>query len=262
MHKPRHARPSSRRPLAAAGVTALAASALAVPLTSHGPAPEAKVLIEPVRDASHVQHVTRDVPAAHLRSVSPGTVTVRPGDTLSAIAGRVCGDPASYLALAYNNGLANPDLIYAGQVFKVACQAAAQAVADRYGLPGSAPARHYAPQSAPQSPPPSPPQGAAVVTSVSGTFSCTGLEQLWGAAGGNPADALVAAEVAMAESGGNPNAVSPTDDFGLWQVNASNGDLATLSPAGSAHSAVVLSGNGTDWSAWTTFRTGAYAGLC
>lgn len=261
MHTPRHARPPRRRPLAALGVAALGAGTLAVPLASHGPAPEARTLIEPVRDASHVQHVTREAPAAHLREAAPGTVTVRPGDTLSAIAGRACGDQGAYLALAYNNGVANPDLIYAGQVFKVACQAAAQAIADRYGLLGSPSPQHVASNPG-ASAPPRPVQGAAVVTSVSGTFTCTGLEQLWGAAGGNPAAALTAAEIAMAESGGNPNAVSPTDDYGLWQVNASNGALATLSPAGSAHSAVVLSGDGTDWSAWTTFRTGAYAGRC
>ena len=63
--------------------------------------------------------------------------------------------------------------------------------------------------------------------SLSGTLGCSGLEQLWDAAGGNPSHAFMAAEIAMAESGGNPNALSPTDDFGYWQINASNGSLAT-----------------------------------
>lgn len=261
MHAPRHARPPRRRPLAALGVAALGAGTLAVPLASHGPAPEARTLIEPVRDASHVQHVTQGAPVAHLREAAPGTVTVRPGDTLSAIAGRACGSPDDYLALAYNNEVANPDLIYAGQVFKVACQAAAQAVADRYGLPGSSPPRHVVSRPS-ASAPPRPVQGAAVVTSVSGTFTCTGLEQLWGAAGGNPADAFTAAEIAMAESSGNPNAVSPTSDYGLFQINSSHGALATLNPYGNARAAVAISDDGRDWSAWTTFRTGAYAGRC
>ena len=49
----------------------------------------------------------------------------------------------------------------------------------------------------------------------------------------------MAAEIAMAESGGNPNAISPTDDFGLWQINASNGSLATLNPFQNAKSAIT-----------------------
>jgi LysM repeat protein len=203
------------------------------------------------------------MPAA-LPPAAPVTVTVRPGDTLSAIAGRACGDPADYFALAYNNNVANPDLIYAGQVFKVACQAAAQAIADKYGLlgssPPSSPVRHIVSHPGEALPPPV--QGAAVVTSVSGTFSCTGLEQLWGAAGGNPAAAFMAAEIAMAESGGNPNAVSPTDDFGLWQINGSHGALATLSPSGNARAAVAVSDDGTNWNPWTTFTSGAFRGRC
>jgi hypothetical protein len=66
----------------------------------------------------------------------------------------------------------------------------------------------------------------------------------------------------MAESGGNPNAISPTDDFGLWQINASNGSLATLNPYENARSAIVLSHDGTDWDPWTTYHIGAYYGQC
>src|SRR6202034_4447481 len=58
---------------------------------------------------------------------------------------------------------------------------------------------------------------------LSGTLSCSGLEQLWNAAGGNPADAFMAAEIAEAESSGNQYALSPTDDYGYWQINASHG---------------------------------------
>ena len=95
-----------------------------------------------------------------------------------------------------------------------------------------------------------------------GVYSCQGLETLWDAAGGNPGNAFLAAEIAKAESGGRSWAISPTDDYGLWQINASHGYLATLDPAGNARAAVLISGNGADWSAWTTYVTGAYAGLC
>jgi len=73
---------------------------------------------------------------------------------------------------------------------------------------------------------------------------------------------VMAADIAMAESGGNPNAISPTSDFGLWQINSSNGALATLNPLQNAKSAITLSGNGTNWGPWTTFTSGAYAGRC
>ena len=72
----------------------------------------------------------------------------------------------------------------------------------------------------------------------------------------------MAAEIAMAESGGNPNALSPTNDYGLWQINGSNGSLATFNPYQNAKSAIALSGNGTNWGAWTTYTSGAYQGRC
>ncbi len=95
-----------------------------------------------------------------------------------------------------------------------------------------------------------------------GDYSCSYLEKLWDAAGGSPGAAFMAAEIAMAESGGNPNAISPTDDYGLWQINASNGALATLDPYRNAKSAIVLSHDGSSWAPWTTYTSGAYSGRC
>ena len=96
----------------------------------------------------------------------------------------------------------------------------------------------------------------------SGSYSCSGLEGLWEEGGGSSGTAFMAAEIAMAESGGNPNAVSPTDDFGLWQINGSHGAMATLNPLGNAKSAISISGDGSNWGAWTTYTSGAYAGKC
>jgi hypothetical protein len=96
----------------------------------------------------------------------------------------------------------------------------------------------------------------------SGSYSCSGLEGLWEEAGGSSGTAFMAAEIAMAESGGNPNAVSPTDDFGLWQINGSHGSMATLNPLGNAKSAISISGDGSNWGAWTTYTSGAYSGKC
>ena len=64
----------------------------------------------------------------------------------------------------------------------------------------------------------------------------------------------MAAEIARAESGGNPGAISATDDLGLWQINkAAHPAQATLDPAANAKAAVSISSDGSNWSAWTTF---------
>jgi hypothetical protein len=85
-----------------------------------------------------------------------------------------------------------------------------------------------------------------------GIYSPSQLGALWLQAGGSPAAEGTAECIAHFESGGNANAISPTDDFGLWQINGSHGALATLNPASNARAAVIISDDGTDWGPWTT----------
>jgi hypothetical protein len=90
----------------------------------------------------------------------------------------------------------------------------------------------------------------AVTPAVSGeVYSYAGIEGLWLAAGGNPAYASTAACIAEHESGGRIGAVSATQDFGVFQEHD---DPAALNPQVSAVTAVRMSGDGTNWSAWTT----------
>lgn len=97
----------------------------------------------------------------------------------------------------------------------------------------------------------------------SGHYSCSRLESLWISQGGNPSRAFMAAEIARAESGGNSNAISPTADYGLWQINRwAWGSLASLDPVSNARAAIRISANGSNWSPWTTYRIGAYRGQC
>jgi hypothetical protein len=103
---------------------------------------------------------------------------------------------------------------------------------------------------------------SGVSRGISGTLGCSGLETLWINAGGNPGAAFIAAEIAMAESGGQQYATGPAGEEGYWQINPVNGSLATYDAYGNARSAIVLSLNGTDWSAWTTYTSGAYLGRC
>lgn len=96
-----------------------------------------------------------------------------------------------------------------------------------------------------------------------GYYSCTALENLWTSEGGNPGSAFIAAQIATAESGGNPGAISPTSDYGLWQINSSNapgGEM--LNPVANVREAISLSGNGSNWGPWTTYTSGIYASEC
>ena len=221
--------------------------------------------------------------ARHAAQVKSSYYTVRSGDTLSKIAERFYDKAADWGYIFHENAktVSDPNLIFAGE---------------KLYLPASVPADYkltdyYAPKHA--APAPAVTEAASVSTShssgshsstggssrvvvqsashgssggssrgLSGTLSCSGLEQLWDSAGGNPADAFMAAEIAEAESGGNQYALSPTDDYGYWQINASNGSLATYNAYGNARSAIILSDDGSNWNAWTTYHSGAYEGRC
>ena len=99
-----------------------------------------------------------------------------------------------------------------------------------------------------------------------GTLGCAGLERLWESAGGSPAAARTAASVAMAESAGRQYATNTnggqSTDRGYWQVNSVHGSLSTYGAHGNARAAVLISRDGRDWSPWTTYNSGAYAGRC
>lgn len=88
------------------------------------------------------------------------------------------------------------------------------------------------------------------------------LEGVWVQAGGNAQAAPMAAAIAMAESGGNSAAQdldsNGTVDRGLWQINSVHGSQSTFDVMGNARAAVAISNNGSDWSPWVTYQTGAY----
>lgn len=254
--KPRHAKPSRRyaavTAAAAVGVTG-AALPFGLAYASTPPAPPRPLsqgaALAMAGRAAHPARAARPARAA----ASPGRYVVRKGDTLSGIARRFCGNPGDYPALAANNAIADADLIYPGEAVRLACRAAAAAFAAHTDAAD--------PKSVPAARPVASPV-TATVTSVGGTLGCTGLEALWDAAGGAPGSAFMAAEIAMAESGGNQYALSPTDDRGYWQINASNGALSTFSAYGNARAAITLSDDGRSWSAWTTYTEGLYEGRC
>ena len=186
------------------------------------------------------------------RDSATRTYTVHSGDTLSLIAKRFYGNPADWGWLYHENKnvISNPNDIYPGEVLKVPSDPPANAASYDSS---------YTPKHA---------SSSTVLTSsttqLSGTLGCSGLEELWEDAGGSSSAAFMAAEIAMAESGGNQYALSPTDDYGYWQINLPSWGpaLATFDPIGNAKAAIQISDDGTNWEPWTTYQTGAYEGQC
>lgn len=179
-----------------------------------------------------------------MHALPPPVVTVRPGDTLSALAGRYCGDPGDYYALAYNNHVPDPDVIYPGQVFRVACQAAAQAIADAYPVPARQPAApaHYVSHPA-AAPAVQQAVSRPVVTSVSGTVGS------------------VQACIIARESGGNSQVVNPKSGAGglyqflpsTWSALGHSGlpENASVAEQNQAFAQEVAQDGG--YSAWTPY---------
>lgn len=86
---------------------------------------------------------------------------------------------------------------------------------------------------------------------------------------GFPASAIpIAVAIALAESSGNPGARcsnclgASEDSRGLWQINVkAHPQYAAVNlydPLTNAQAALAVSGGGSNWSPWTTFKTGAY----
>jgi Lysozyme like domain/LysM domain len=186
-------------------------------------------------------------------ATTPRHVTVKAGDTLSGISASLWGNPGSWRVLyaANRDTITNPDDIFPGEILTIpASRPAAPAVTGRRR--GTYQPRHA-----------KPPVTVLQDDVTGGTLGCGGLEGLWEDAGGSAGEAEVAASVAMAESGGDQYALSPTDDYGYWQINGSWGPaLATFNAEGNARAAVRISADGTDWDPWTTYTDDAYAGRC
>ena len=232
------------------------------------------VAASPAATAPHVVRAHLDDAARALagHATARRTYTVQAGNTLSGITERFYGQDADWRSLYAANEakISNPNMIYVGEELRlprhlpapaaVAAQPSASggsthttAYTPRHAASGSGAASGAASASQPS---------AATTTNLSGTLSCSGLEALWVEAGGSTAAEVTAASVAMAESGGNQFATGTVGERGYWQINPVNGSLSTYDPYGNARAAVIMSGNGTNWSPWTTYTSGAYAGRC
>lgn len=113
------------RSVRVATVSALAAVSTTGLIAATAGAATSRVRAAPANSSAHA--VLADVLAtAENPSASSGTYTVEPGDTLSAIAARF---GTSVEAIAATNGIADPNLIYAGQVISIPSGTVAVSVA-------------------------------------------------------------------------------------------------------------------------------------
>jgi len=252
MRTGRHARPSQVHNVAEAAckaapamaiagvlITGTQAHAAAVPARATTIAEQLYASGVPAAAAPVAARVRTDALVVHHEPAR--RYTVRTGDTLSLIAQRFYGSPADWrwLYQANRSVIKDPNVIYPGEVLNV---------------PYEPPARTT----------PSAPAGSTVRTTsaLSGTLSCSGLEELWEEAGGSDTEAVMAASIAMAESSGEEFATGAAGERGYWQINPDHGSLSTYDPLGNAKAAVIISDDGANWTPWTTFTSGAYRGRC
>jgi Lysozyme like domain len=110
-------------------------------------------------------------------------------------------------------------------------------------------------------------------TVTPGRFSFSQLVNLAQSAGFNASDAITAAAIAIAESGGNPSAYNPEiaasapcglGSYGLWQIYLNAHPEFTgqnlYDPSINAQAAFsVWKGAGNSFSPWSTFKSGVYS---
>jgi len=216
--------------------------------------------------AAGTETASAEVASSHHSDAARRTYTVRTGDTLSGVTQRFYGKDANWRSLyaANESKISNPNLIYVGEELRLPRHLPAPAAmpAQSSASTTSYTPRHASSGGASGASSQAAVSTAATTTNLSGTLGCGGLEALWVKAGGSPAVEVTAASIAMAESGGNQFATGTVGERGYWQINPVNGSLSTYDPYGNARAAVIMSGNGTNWSPWTTYTSGAYAGRC
>lgn len=260
---------SSDSPVAAAFTAAAAgaaagAVAMAMAVPGSAPAPSPAAALPGPRVTTVAVHRVAPAAAASLRASR--IAVVRRGDSLSAIASRL-QIPWQALWEANRHKVANPNLIYPGQVLHVPRRPEISSLLARYRARPWAPVALTARAGGDHEPDGDGDEraparhGGTARFSGGGTLSCAGLEQLWMSAGGPPAVARTMAAIAMAESGGYQYAHNPSGASGYWQILGQVVGGNIYSPSVNAANAVAKYRAG-GFSPWVTYTSGAYAGRC
>jgi LysM repeat protein len=194
-----------------AAAACLAPQAMAEPLPAHSAAQPAAVTDAASYTSvstAHLLAAPRQLPARKASTATAVKYTVRPGDSLSAIAGRVYHNSDAWPVLYWANHsqIRWANIITAGQVLRVPAKPAK--IPNAPSLLGpAAPAGVAAPApaaAAPVSPAYAPVQSTAVVAS--------------GYSGGTPGGSFGQCVVAR-ESGGNSQVMNSSGHYGLYQFS-------------------------------------------
>jgi hypothetical protein len=249
-------RMSKTRVLAAVGAVAVGAAAI-LPL---GPSlyqhhdQHSAVSLSSLSDSAYMQ----DTPAIkrfvvkNVRTNTEQTYVVKTGDSLSVVAKLYHTSWKGLYCFNRKRIGVSPDSLPVGTklVIKTAfCK-----------LPAPTPVVQHNSQPAPVSQP----QPNPVPNSGSGPYySCSQLETLWVDNGGPASVEVIAASIAMAESGGYEYATEPvTKAAGFWQILGQVVPGNIYDPTVNAENAVKKYNDAGGFSPWTTYTSGAYAGRC
>jgi nucleoid-associated protein YgaU len=164
---------------------------------------------------------------------SPQDYVIRPGDTLSGIAQKLCGAAGDWADVWHANPqITDPDLIYAGYQLTVACSGGQGA-----GLPAAAAS------SGPSSDGASDGDDGSSLASASPSSSPSSGSSASSSGGGsyvNPASySGFQACVISRESGGNSQVMNSTGHYGLYQFSAATWAAAGGNPNDFGHASVA-----------------------
>ena len=241
-HRGRHRKPGKTAKVTriiAPGVTTGAFVSLAVAASATGA--QAQVLHA---EALYPKTVQASVPVQqyiprHAVLTSSDEVTVHPGDTLSGLAGRYCGNPETWTGWwNYNHKTlhwGNPDVISPGQHVIPDCRV--EHIWLRQPAVTTADVQYHHQYSG--------------TYSGGGNLSFGGLEALWVSAGGPAWAESSAAAVAECESGGRQYAFNPSGASGYWQILGEVVPGNVFDPMTNAHNAVSkFEASGDTWAQW------------
>jgi LysM repeat protein len=223
----RHSKPSRIRlahATAGAAAPTLAGVAAAICLSPQAPAAASVVPSTAVQHAAVPQAYQRGPTPAQLLAVAkhasghkagsglPTWYTVRPGDTLSSIAGRVYHNSSAWPVLYWRNHATVrwANVITAGQKLRIPSEPAHIPAAPKQ----LGPATHYTPRHA------SPAATDDAQTQPAPVTQPTPAASSASRSGAYPGGSFGACVVAR-ESGGNPNVMNATGHYGLYQFSAS-----------------------------------------
>jgi len=227
----RHTTPSHVEKVAEKAGKAAPAMAIAGALVAVAPQAHAAVRI-PATATTVTGQARTDALVRHDAQPATRTYTVRPGDTLSGIAQKLCGAARDWAGLWHANpNITDPNLIYSGNQLTVACSGGQGAVTA--AVAPSRPSGDGDPDGDDGSSPASASSGSS--TSPGSSVSSAGGGSYVNPAGYGGFQACVISR----ESGGNSQVMNSTGHYGLYQFSASTWAAAGGNPGDFGHASVA-----------------------